>query len=242
MPSPTAVPGSFESELEAQIEKDSASKINWAWLNLPITLWILSAVGISLLGFEFNGYSRCVSEKRTDNLQLSRLFAEMYYRRDRLSLLDNAPKSTDGLTMAVSALDPDTTYIFKNFKGRKMVELILEMNSIVYKWEVLSAKVARSDVSVKPTGTAPTKPSSFDLNSDYWTLAFQEFASSSGNVPAALLFDAQAAAKNNAAVDSVMDRVQFVAKTVKNSPDIAEFLSQQDLIQVRCFPRSLIPH
>lgn len=227
-PSPTAVPGSFESELEAQIEKDSASKINWAWLNPPITLWILSAVGISLLGFEFNGYSRCVSEKRADNLQLSKLFAEMYYRRDRLSLLDSAPKSTDGLT--------------KNFKGRKMVELTLEINSIVYKWEVLSAKVARSDVSVKPTGTAPTKPSSFDLNSDYWTLAFQEFASSSGNVPAALLFDAQAAAKNNAAVDSVMDRVQFVAKTVKNSPDVAEFLSQQDLIQVRCFPRSLIPH
>jgi hypothetical protein len=243
MPPPTAqsAANNFETELEAQIANDSAPKFSWAWLNLPITLWILSAFGVSLLSFEFNGYSTCASEKRADNLQFSKLFTEIYHRRDRIALLENAAKSAEGLAAAVVALDPETTYIFKDFKGKKLVELTLELNSIVYKWNILSTAVTGTDVSAKQPVISP-KPANFDLSTDYWTQIFQEFASNSGNISAALLFDAQAAVKNNTELDSVMDRIKSATGAVKNTPDIATFLNQQDIIQVKCFPRSLLPH
>jgi hypothetical protein len=82
-------------------------------------------------------------------------------------------------------------------------------------------------------------PPDFNLGVDYWTQIYQEFANTSGNVSPNLLIDALAAIKEPAKVDSAMDQIRSVARTVKNRPELAAFLSQPDVIQRNCFPRGL---
>jgi hypothetical protein len=233
----------FERALQAELEK-SPNAWSWNWLNLPFTLWALSAVGVSLLSFWFNGYSSCTTDQRADNLTFSKLFLEMYQRRDRISLFANMDNSLDALNSAITAIDPDTTYVFAEYKGKKLAELTVNLNSIVYKWGVLSKEVTTTQASAG-TGTSdvpsvvPSSPPDFDLGADYWTQVYQQFATTSGNVSSALLIDAQAASKNPlpSKLNEVIARIQSVAKTLTNRPELAIFLSQQNMIKPWCVLR-----
>lgn len=225
----------FEKDLQSEIEV-SAKKPNWDWLNLPITLWLFSAVGISLLGFAYQGYSSCTTERRADNLKFNRLFIELFQRRNRIGLLDSVNNSVADLKRVIETLDPDTTYIIKDFKGEKPIELALELNFIVDRWGLIPPP---PPTSATDKASPAVKPAAFDLATDYWADKFRRFTADGGNISADLLFDAQAAKQDESRFTGVMDQIRSAASHAKNDSDITDFLDQTNLIHVNCFPRSL---
>jgi hypothetical protein len=225
----------FEQSLQADIKKLNAAKLDWSWINLPFTLWALSAIGIGFLSFWFQAYSSCAVDEKVDNLAFSKLFLEIYQRRDRISLLSSMDTSIDGLNSAITALDPDSTYIFSDYKGKKLLELTVALNSIAYKWKLLSQAISNTGTTT-PQSAAPSTIPDFNLTTDYWTEVYQRFATTSGNLSSTLLIDAQAASKNPvpSKLNDIITQIRSVATTLKNDPEFATFLRQQDVVRASC--------
>jgi hypothetical protein len=231
--------GDFEHSLELEIEKLNTNKLTFGWINAPFTSWALSTVGIGFISFWYTGYSSCLSEEKQDNLAFSKIFTEIYQRRDKLNLLVNFGDSDTSLNDAITFLDPDLTYIFSDYKGKKLLELTVNMNAITYRLDLLSPAVLESHTN--NTQTPSSDASDFDVSNDYWTETYQRFADSSGKLSSTLLIDPRSVDKNPSPtkINQIMTQVRSIAKELKNAPEFATFLRQQNMIKSSCVTRAL---
>jgi hypothetical protein len=57
-----------EEDLEAELTEANTPVRKWnlAWVNKPITLWILTTCAVGLLGFIYTNYDTCLKEKSAD--------------------------------------------------------------------------------------------------------------------------------------------------------------------------------
>ncbi|MGE5538543.1 MAG: hypothetical protein ACM30I_07980 [Gemmatimonas sp.] len=129
----------------------------WAWINKPITIWILTTVAVGLLSFCYTNYSSCRTSLQTDNDRLDRLEAELTYRAGVLvgvvsSYASSTKEGTEddtaeeriaerSTTLAVS-MDPSVSYHFEEFRGKFPDEIAYEAGRIVSRWYAAEARAA----------------------------------------------------------------------------------------------------
>jgi hypothetical protein len=251
----------FEGELEAElIRQEQAERVrfDYSWLNAPFTLWVLSTLAIGGLSFWYSSYSANYSACRTDNRQVAKLFYELYDRRAKISTLSHIGANIGDLKSAIRILDAEQTYTFTEFKGKKLVELVFDLNAIVDRRNLLS-----DDERASNDGRAPSRrralrqskvraiqenspsPPDFSLKDRYWTLAFLRFSGSTAiNPPEGILADGKAALEiaDSGKVSELLQRTRTLATEFNDQQDFTYFVrkSGSEFI-TQCWMRALWP-
>jgi hypothetical protein len=119
----------------------------WEILNKPLTLWLLTSVLISLMGFSYTSYNACRTSLLESEQRLMKLYGEFYVRTARLKhIVDNAKTASDEkiLTYINEALNPDKTFVFLEFKGRTLYDLHAQIYFLENRWGIYQTRMVKA--------------------------------------------------------------------------------------------------
>jgi hypothetical protein len=251
----------LENGLEIVLREGQKKSRLAALLNAPFTLWVFSALALGFLSYCFNNYSTCVNLQRTDNRQISKLFFEIHFRRDKISFLSNMGDSFESLQAATRRLDPEETYVFADFKEKKLVEIAFDLHTVISRWNLVSGTTAKMPPTTGSSGGEEKQNSAFqsdfveappfDLSSEYWSAVYFRFVNSAmGHSPHDVLQDAQVLMKaqlekeekEKRALD-IVGRLRLAANNLRNEPVFAAFLGPDESGEVisKCLERTFWP-
>jgi hypothetical protein len=130
---------SLELPLEAALEKESR-RWRWGWINTPIAIWTLTTIAAGTVGYLYTNYSVCRTGQFADDNMMNLIVTEAGVRTQRILKIVKHNKHIidDSLISQLKEYlnNNDKTYVFSEFKGKSVGELVTDADRIQKKWKI----------------------------------------------------------------------------------------------------------
>lgn len=114
----------------------------WTFINQPIIANSAAVVLVALIGFFFTNFFQCKAQARADSIRIDTVFSEIMHRHSRLlDAIQADLVQEERFEQIKTALDPDTTFLYSEFKGKDEWEVRQEIIRIIQRSNVLPTGV-----------------------------------------------------------------------------------------------------